>query len=321
MGFKAQDWDFICTECNEEGIYDIMIYNPLTKELHLEEDIGEEYISGVDSYGNPYSSAKVSRELFDIIFNKLLKRDGCIGGFFDEWEADVPVHRPSKNKVPKETVFKGIRGELSVEDLDKIVQVDLEKADYYDFEAFISVMHKFLSGEISRDYYKHWVILVAWALSSHKFKENSKRYLLYNSISDDFDGHSFGNLEVEKEQECYGMIASLKHNDHLLKNIRKSVAPPFFNENGIAVYICLGYCNHYNEYHKICVADEQNKIFKIDNIVNPFYYEHINYTFVDEDEFDDLTNTYYEYFHDISMDIHEYIGERPFLDINGKPTN
>ena len=44
-----------------------------TVELYFEEDIESKYISGVDSYGNSYSSAKISRELFDIIFNKLFK--------------------------------------------------------------------------------------------------------------------------------------------------------------------------------------------------------------------------------------------------------
>ena len=49
MDFKTQDWDFICTECNQEGIYDLIIYNPLTKKLYFEEDIEAKYISGVDS--------------------------------------------------------------------------------------------------------------------------------------------------------------------------------------------------------------------------------------------------------------------------------
>ena len=320
MDFKTRDWDFICTECNQEGIYDLIIYNPLTKELYFEADIEAKYISGVDSYGNSYSAAKISRELFDIIFNKLFKHGGYTEGFFCEWENDEfdsSQNHAKTKRVPKEIVFKGIRGELSPEELDKIVQVDLEKADYYDFDSFISMIHKFLRGEISREHYRHWVIVVSWALSSHKFKENSKKYLLYNAMSYGFDGHSFDDLKDEKEHECYEVIASLKHDNHLLKHTRKSVAPPFYNEDGSAIYIHFDYCNHYNEYHKICVVDEQNKTFKIDNIVNPFYYEHINYNFVDEDEFDDLSSKYYGYFHDKSIDIHEYIGERPYLDVNG----
>ncbi len=321
MEFKAQDWDFICTQCNQEGIYDIMIYNPLTKELYFEEDVGEEYCSGVDSYGNPYSSAKISRELFEIIFNKLFRRGGYTEGFFSEWEddeIDISLNKPKAKKVPKEIVCKGIRGELSEEALDKIVQVKLEKADYYDFDAFISVIHRFLRGEISRKYYKDWLILVSWAMASHKFKEKSKRYLLYNEISYGFDGHSFDDYEEEKEYECYSMIASLKYDNHQLQNTRKSVVPPFYNEDGTAVFVFFDYCNYYNEYHKICVVNEQDKTFKIDNVTNPFYYEHINYTFVDEDEFDELSNRYYKYFHDKALDIHKYIGERSYLDINGK---
>ncbi len=265
-----------------------------------------------------------SESLFDILFKKLFKSGGYTEGFFDEWEEDendASSNKSKEKKAPKEIVFKGIRGELSEDALDKIVQVSLEKADYYDFDAFISVIHKFLRGEISKNYYKHWLILVSWAMSSHKFKENSKRYLLYNSISYGFDGHSFDDCEDEKEYECYDMIASLKYDNHLLQNTRKSIVPPFYNKDGTAVFICFDYCNYYNEYRKICVVNEQDKTFKIDNITNPFYYEHINYTFVDEDEFGDLPNRYYEYFHDKTIDIREFVGERPYLDINGNLTN
>lgn len=321
MGFKAKDWDFICTEY-DGGVYDMMIYNPTTKELYVEEDIEEEYISGVDSYGNPYTAAKISGETFDIIQKKMMRDGGAHMGFFIDWDDDedfAPKLSPTgnKEKVPADLVRKGIRGELSPSELDKIVQVELERADYYDFDAFINMIHRFMRGEVSEGYYHDWVILVAWAMGANKCRENSKRYLLYQSISDCFDGDAFTEFEDGKEHECLEMIAFLKHYNHQLQNIQKSTEPPFYNEDGTAVYVCFEYCNQENVFYRLCVANEKTESFKITYIANPFYFEHINYTFVSGDDFDDLAGTYYEYFHDISIDIHDYIGERPFLDVDG----
>ena len=221
--------------------------------------------------------------------------------------------------IPAETIKKAIRGELSEDELDLVVQKSPEPADYYDFDVFISIIHKFLNGEISKSYYRDWTIVVSYALQCNTFKENSKKQLLYQAISDGFDGHSFDNLESDKETECLEMIASLKYNNHLLVNVKNSVAPPFYNNKKVAVYICIDFCNHYNSHYKVCVADESHRVFKIDSIANPHYLENVNYTFVDEDEFYNLPSTYYEFYHDRSIDIHKYISECPYSDKKGNP--
>jgi len=318
MGFSAAEWDFICTECNKKGVYDLMIYNPLRKELFFEEGIDEKYISGVDSYGKPYTAAKVGRKTFDILFNKLFADGGHSVGFFEYGNECETSHRNKGNKISKETVFKAIKGELSGEELDEIIaNVDLEEADYYDFNALMTVIEKFLHDEISKNYYRTWTIVVSMALAANPFKANSKKQLLYENMSDCFDGHSFGCFEKEKEIECHEMIAFLKHYNHSLQHIRKSNEPPFYNEKEVAVYVCFDYCNHHNVYYKLCVADAKKKVFRIFTVANPFYLKNINYTFVNRDDFEELKSTYYEFYHDRSMDVQRFIVELPHLDVNG----
>ena len=198
MRFNAKDWDFICTKCSEDGLYDLMIYNPLRKELFFEEEVSEKYIKGVDSYGNPYSSAELNRKTFDTIYDKLFKDNGHAVGFFCDWGKEEIYRRNKKTEIPKETIFRAIRGELSQEELDKVVQKEPEPADYYDFDTFMSMIHKLLRGEVSERYYLDWTIVVSWALQNNLFKENSKKVLLYESMSDCFDGHSFATLGEKK---------------------------------------------------------------------------------------------------------------------------
>ncbi len=317
MSFRASEWDFICTKCNKQGTYDLIVYNPLTKEL-FEERVDAELIHGLDSYGNPYSAAEIGRKTFDIIAKKLARDGGACSGFFDgDCYAAETSKKAETSKIPKETVLKGIKGELSEEELDSIVQVELEWANYYDFDAFLSVIHRFLRGEISKEYYRNWLILVCRALSNNKFKENSKKDLLYEDISDCFDGHAFDELDEEKELQCNEMIAYLKYYNHRLDNIGKAEMPPFYNEGRVAVYVHFDFCNHHNVHYKLCVADGERKIFRTTVIANPAFLEAVNYTFVDDDEFDDLRSVYYEFYHDKTMDIHKYIAELPYLDVNG----
>lgn len=320
MVFKASEWDFICTKHGKKDMYDMIIYNPIRQEL-FEELVSKKHLSGVDSYGDPYSAVEISRMTYDVIYKKLFRDGGSMSGFFDDDGYVASKKEKNSNLVPSETVFKGIRGELSYDELRRIVQVDLKEDDYYDFDAFITVIHKFLAGEISREYYTDWAILTAWALSANKCKDGSKKQLLYESLSDSFDGHSFDDLEQENEVECHEMIARLKYNHHLIKNLTKSEDPPFYNDGYVAVYICFDYCNHCNAHYKLCVADEEKEIFRITEIANPHYLENVNYTFLDRDEFEDLTSEYYDFYHDRRLDVQKYIEELPYLDADGEPVD
>ena len=317
MRFKAKDWDFVCTKTKKGGVYDLFIYNPDEEVLFLEENIGCEYLKGTDSFGNPYCAVEISPKSFYTIFKKLFKDKGCGMGFFENYEEDS-CYIKRDAKIQKELVFKAVKGGLTEKELSKIVQEKFEKADYYDFDAFVSVIHKFLNNAISKRYYLDWLIVVCGALNENMFKKGSKKQKIYQKLSDCFDGHSFDTLEEEKERECQEFLAMLKYYNHLLSNTNKIVEPPFYNKNNTVVYVCFSYCNGYNEHYKICIAVEDNEVFKIALISNPFYMEEVNYTFIEDDDFEDLTNKYYDFYHDKSIDIHKYIIENPYLDKDGK---
>lgn len=321
MKFRASDWDFICTKRKKDELYDMMIYNPAKKELYLGEVVGEEHVNGTDSYGNPYAAAVVSRATFDAIFEKFYKHKGCGSGFFSHTDEGFTYDPDKRDSIDKDTVIRAIKGELTEEELGKVVQMKPQSANYYDFDSFISVIQRFKRGEISKRYFIDWAIVVAWALGSNNFQENSPREVLYEEMSECFDGFSFLDYDEEKERECNDLLAHVKYFDHRLKNIAKCEMPPFYTDESMAVYVSFDYCNHHNEHCKVCVADEENEVFRITYAANLFYLENVNYNFVDEDEFDELKSEYYEFYHDKYMDISKYIVELPYIDRNGKEIN
>ena len=309
--FRASDWDFICTK--NKSKYDLMIYNPVSKELFLEENVGEERVNGVDSFGGSYHAAQVSRATFYDIFDKIGGRDSYAFGFFNSLGGGKEEKIDKKELIPKDVIFNAIRGKFSEAELEEVVQKDMEKADYYDFEAFMAMTKKFMNGEVSTNYYTGWLIVVSWALQANPFKFYSKKGQLYENMSYALDGASFNSFEEEKEQECYSIIAELKYYNHRRANLGKSEIPPFRNKNGVVVYVCFDFCNGENVFYKLCVVDTKKKVFTIKSIVEPIYFEDVNYTFVDSFEFDGLTNEYYEYFYDRDMDVGSYIKESPYI--------
>jgi hypothetical protein len=318
--FRAEDWDFIYTETGEDT-YDLMIYNPVRKELFLEEDVGAELLRGVDSFGKPYAAVKLSNESFYEFFDMLCRwgeQGGYCGCFFETDETEE-TPRIKEKKIPRETVWAALRGELSEEELAAVSQKPMARGDYYDFDMLLAGIHRFMAGEVSKEYYRDWVILVAWALSAHPFEENSKRGLLYEGLADSFDGHSFDNMEGEKDMEICEMIARLKCFNHERMHLRKSELPPFCDDEGVAVYVNFSHGNQNNTFYNVCVVDTAKKRFHLGQVVNPDYREDVNYTFVNAGDFNDLLSIYYEFFHDRSIDLCHYLPERYYLDQSGHP--
>lgn len=315
MGFIAKDWDIFVTKNGRKysTSYDLVAFNHITDTAY-EDVIDETMLTGVDSKGNEYKMFEISRETFNIIRDKLLNKYSLYGEFV-EYEINYKEEKFIKQKenlVPASLVKKGINGELSHAELDKIVGVDLEECDYYNYDAFMKGISKFLSGEVSKIYYKSWIILILWALNANKFKPYSKRWKIYDYLADYFDGHAFDDLEEEKEIECNNMISMLKYQNHLLQNVNKSVVPPFYNENETVVYVNFAFCNQRNEFYHICIANEKEKTFKMSLVANCKFLPNVNYTYVDEEEMLSLSNKYYDYNFDFSINENEYIELLPF---------
>lgn len=315
MSFIAKDWDIFVTKIGGKNSikYELVAFNPTT-EMAYEGVVDKSMLTGVDSNGNEYKMLEVSSDTFNMIENKLLNKYSINCGFInciikDKGETDI---KEKENLIPACLVKKGINGELSYEELDKIVSVDLEEDDYYNYNAFMEGISRFLRGEVSRDYYVSWLILVSWALSANKLKPYSKRWKIYDKLAWDFDGHSFSDLEEEKESECNNMIATLKYQNHLLQNANKAEAPPFYNKNKTIVYVNFAFCNQSNYFYRFCIANEKEKVFKISIVANCVFLPNVNYTFINEDEMLDLTNKYYEYNFVPTINEYDYITSLPF---------
>ena len=322
MKFKAKEWEFIYTDGAEEGAFELMIYNPEEKELFWEEDVGKECLSGTDSEGEAYSAVYLKRATFDVIYRKLFRENGCASGFFDTWDAEDGENAPRKKgtRISADTVRAALCGECSEAELGALLrrfydQNDrFEKGDYFDLPALLSMIRRYLRGDVSKKYYRDWTLVACFALGAHPYREGSGRGRLYERAADTFDGHAW---DVEKE-DCLKVIALLKYYGHLLHHVRKGTPPPFYSEEGVAVYVCFDHCNHYNEFCRVCVADTKNERFRMAYVANPSYLEEVNYTFADEDEFEELTSEYYGFFHDPSLDIGKYIASFPLRDQKGK---
>ena len=314
MSFIAKEWDIFVTKNGGRysKSYDLVAFNPITETAYTDV-VDESMLTGIDSKGNEYKMLEISRDTFNIIEDKMLNKYSLYDGFVcHEFNAKQTNVEEKEAIVPASLVKKGINGELSYEELDKIVSVTLEKGDYYNYDAFMEGILRFLRGEVSKNYYKAWTILVSWALSANKLKAYSKKWKIYDSLSWSFDGHSFDAFEEEKEVECNGMIATLKYQNHLLQNINRAKTPAFYNKNKTVVYACFAFCNQYNKFSRVCIANEKEKVFKIALVANCSFLPSVNYTFIDEDEMLDLTNKYYEYYFVPTINEYDYIASLPF---------
>ena len=163
MEFIAKDWDIFVTKNGGKNStkYDLVAFNSTT-ETACEDVVDKSKLTGIDSTGNEYKMLEVGRDMFNMIENKLLNKYSLTCGFVNcvIKAKKERVVEEKEDLVPANLVKKGINGELSYEELDKIVSVHLEESDYYNYDAFIEGISKFLKGEVSRDYYISWLILV-----------------------------------------------------------------------------------------------------------------------------------------------------------------
>ena len=98
----------------------------------------------------------------------------------------------------------------------------------------------------------------------------------------------------------------------MLQNINRAKTPAFYNKNKTVVYACFAFCNQYNTFSRVCIANEKEKVFKIALVANCSFLPSVNYTFIDEDEMLDLANKYYEYYFVPTINEYDYIASLPF---------
>lgn len=310
MKFKAADWDLYYTEYEDDTEhFDFVAFSKKHGECYTDDEADSSYLSGLDDYGNPYQASKLSEDAFEVLKSYFMEKShegGAIVGFPSGYTC---VRRRLKDPIPADTVRKAIRGELSLEELNGLINTEKEPTygDYYDFGAFERMIRKFMNGEISARYYQTWLILVSRALQNNSYRSESKKQRICWDLSSIFDGHSFDKLDSAcKMQNCRDMLCDLRFADHKIRHTSQKKLPPFYNEGNVLVYLQFSHCNGSNEFYNVCIANESDGIFRIAYISNPRLSENVNYTFLDHYEFWELTNQYYEYVEDPSLDIGKY---------------
>ena len=129
-----------------------------------------------------------------------------------------------KELVSKDLVWKGLRMELSGEELRDIMQQEYEKDKYYDFDLMLQGFKKALNKEVDFDYYIHWCILIANCLNYAKYS-SPKINDLIDEIAYFFDGCSFDDDYNKKSLQLN--IALLKNFNHEFENLSNKTNLPF----------------------------------------------------------------------------------------------
>lgn len=94
--------------------------------------------------------------------------------------------------VVKEQVWKGLKLELTDDEICKIFQADeYEPDNYYDYDLLIATLKKAVNKEIDFTCFIDWNVLVANCFTYIKDDHNAKLKKLYSEVADFFDGMSF----------------------------------------------------------------------------------------------------------------------------------
>lgn len=305
--YKASEWEIFYSKIDNKSC-DFLAYNTFSEEFYHLENVDISSIYYTDKEGNESTPMLVSDDILERLLSTNEGSTCC--GF--PWEYDnEPQYKRSKELISKELVHKAIRCEIPFKQIEEIrcSNLDMEYDDYFNFDAYMDIIHRFMRNEISEQDYIDWAVICMKALYSNDFKKYSPVEKIYSILADMFDGHAFlGYDRGEKASFCREMIADLKYYNHRIENIKSKKKTPFYNENKIIVYTVFDHCNQNNIYYRLCVVDKKNKRFKIGYAINPDFLEEINYTISSLRDFDGFTSRYYHYIEDESIDFSKYVG-------------
>lgn len=227
--------------------------------------------------------------------------------------ADVKQYEAEERKKPlilKEKIRRAIRWELDEKELDRIISFDYryEKDDYYDFDLIIDKIHALMNGEKSVSYFKSWCILLMRCFMDNMNCRSKKLLSLYYDLGYYFDGVAFMDSSLdgeEKLKECRGIIAVLKNYNHAICDLKNKKATDF-TTNGVITYVALAFTLNDGEQslYQVCVVDEKRKAINYLLVPEFDYSEDINYTFLSQADYEDLSAEYWDdYALDTSMTI------------------
>ncbi|MBO5898185.1 MAG: hypothetical protein J6R04_04160 [Clostridia bacterium] len=310
MEFLASQWEIFYTEGEQDATYDVLFYDPSRKEMYILEGIPHEETKGRDSRGERYEARYVEEDVFEVL------RDELTGSYWSVHPLEhCKVERPRrsfKNAIPAEQIRRGLRGEMSEDELRALDYMDRQLAldDYFDLDSMLEVVHRMMRGEFSNQYFVDWCLLGMQAMFAHPFRSGTKLARMYDNVADMFDCYGFCSL-AEGAAMLRSLICDLKEYEHeisCLKNGGKKT--PFYNAGKVIVYHCFDHTSDGGRItcHRVCVADEKHRLIRYGYMLDIDFFEHINYTQLSEKEFDGLSTQYYKYTETDEIDFSRYFG-------------
>lgn len=292
---------------NEDGSFD-----ELTVDIY---NRNYDYVSGCKKeHLNIYNIFRVERDLFcayhDIVENLYSGSYLSAGFILDNKEREAKERK--KPLITKDKIWQAINWELSENELDRIISFDYryENDDYYDFNLIMDKTHALMKGERSISYYNSWCILLMRCFMNYMKCRSKRLSRLYYDLGDYFDGVAFMSLSLEGEEKlkyCRETIAELKYFNHMICNL-KNKATTDFTTNGVITYVsfCFSLSDGTECLYRVCVVDKEKETINYMYVPEFDYSEGINYTFLSDAEFDDLSSKYFDYYALDTSLTHEY---------------
>jgi len=110
-----------------------------------------------------------------------------------------------KNLISKETAWKAIKGELTIDEIDDLQGKYPEPDDYYNYDLIHLQIKRYFDGEIDPKYLAYWANVYSWAIiGSYKYSKVKTKILF--EIQDCLDGLSFIDSEPNKKDTKASVI-------------------------------------------------------------------------------------------------------------------
>lgn len=283
----------------DDGLFDELVIDVYNRDYRYisdckKQDLGKSNEEGTEEF-------YVEADFFYAYF-KLIERH--YGGSYlsaDDYidEKQYVLEESKKPLILKEEIWRAIRWELSEKELDRIISFDYryEDDDYYDFDLIIEKVHALMRGEKTIRYFTSWCVALMRCFMFNMKCKNSEVAAEFCDLGDFFDGVAFmdSTLEGEKKlKECRDVIAALKYHNHKIQDAKNKKRSDFLT-NGVVTYVNFGFSlNDGREVlNRVCVVDKKRKVINYLFVPDFDYIEGINYTFLSEEEFDDLSSKYF----------------------------
>ena len=284
-------------------------------------DLEYEYVSGCDIRDITAEQRCKSNKREVTMQTLYMLLDVCqehMCGSFDEEDHSFDDRKAYQKKwkqeekakpcISSDKVWQALRCELSADEMSGLFNLDnrYEKADYFDLDCCLDKVRRYERGELSDSYFKDWCLILMRCVGQYMSNTTGKRAQIYADISDMLDGLAFsiGSSYLMSKEEVVGeLTARFKWYNHLLENVNNRSSDEF-EKNGVVVYKTFGFCSSGGKdcIDFLCIVDKANKRINFKLVKNYILNKDIDYSFVGQVEFDDLSNEYYEYEFDETLD-------------------